>query len=330
MIPKLFFGRDGDSILPFRLWLLGLTTFWCVCGASLGFCPSTTTFNLRRSPGRRQTVTDSSCRRSSIALVTKRSSILLSTYGDGEPSDYDTDDLGAPTRQVTVDRNAEDESIRESLKRELLLLSSVTNRGEYATLDEQNALVDLVTQLEALNPTENPASNAMGEWDLCLSSTQFFRSSPFFQSIRIAAGNSNRQIVENGFDLHDRATSSSRVGRVRQQVTSSELRSEVDLEVGFVPGIPLRLRGTVVTVASLRVLPPETWEVKITTTSVKSSNIPFINELLDDPKLVLPVGDFYSSVMGETPAVPFRTFYVDESLRITRDVDDNFFVFTRA
>jgi hypothetical protein len=302
-----------------------------MCGPSLGFRPSTATL---RSDGRQQLpphrpAADSCCR-GSAAIALAKTSRLLSTYGDGEPSDYDTDDLRASTRQVTVDVKEEDEIIRGSLKSELLLLSSVTNRGEYATLDEQNALVDLVTQLEALNPTESPASNAWGEWDLCLSSTQFFRSSPFFQSIRIAAGGDNRQIVENGFDLHDRATSASRVGRVRQHVTPTELRSEVDLEVGFVPGIPLRLRGTVVTVATLKVVPPEAWEVKITTTSVKSSNIPFLNEVLDDPKLVLPVGDFYASVLGKTPTVPFRTFYVDETLRITRDVDDNFFVFTRA
>ena len=84
---------------------------------------------------------------------------------DPAPSDYASDDLEGP-RTVAVDDNEEDAMIRDSLKRELLLLSSVTNRGEYATKDEQNILIDLVCQLEALNPTPNPASNSEGEWDL--------------------------------------------------------------------------------------------------------------------------------------------------------------------
>jgi PAP_fibrillin len=309
-------------LLPRRLSLLGLILIRASCGFQT---PHATMFGssvLRQGPLKVSETRHNRC---------PASTRVASTYSDdgGAPSDYDSDDL-LQAKQVTVDSKSEDATIRDALKRELLLLSSVTNRGEYATLDEQNILIDLVSQLEALNPTENPAANAVGGWDLCLSSTQFFRSSPFFQSIRIAAGDENKQMVENGFDLHDRATSASRVGRVRQTVSSTTLRSELDLEVGLVPGIPIKMRGTVVTLASLKVLPPETWEVRITTTSVKSSNIPFLNEMLDDPKLELPVGDFYNSVLGKTPTVPFRTFYVDEAVRITRDVDDNFFVFTRA
>ena len=250
-------------------------------------------------------------------------------FEDVSPSDYDSADL-LTAKAVTVDENEEDAIIRDDLKRELLLLSSVTNRGEYANLDEQNMMVDLVAQLESLNPTPDPASNCEGDWDLCLSSTQFFRSSPFFQSIRVAMGDSNKAIVENGFELHDRATTPSRVGRVRQTITSDRLVSEVDLEVGVLPGIPIRVRGTVVTSASLRVVPPEAFETRIISTQVKGSNIPIFNQFMDDLKFELPVGDFYSTVQGSVPVVPFKTFYVDQAMRITRDIDGNFFVFTRA
>lgn len=253
----------------------------------------------------------------------------LRAFSGDAPSDYDSDDI-EDQKTVTVDSKEEDALIRDALKRELLLLSSVTNRGEYASRDEQDMLVDLVAQLEALNPTANPASNSEGEWDLCLSSTQFFRSSPFFQSIRVALGDENKAVVENGFELHDRATTSSRVGRVRQTITGDKLVSEVDLEVGLVPGLPIRVKGTVISNASLRVVSTETFETQITTTQVRGSNIPIINQLLDDPKLDLPVGDFYNSVQGKIPAVPWKTFYVDEAMRIVRDIDDNFFVFTRA
>lgn len=263
------------------------------------------------------------------ASGTRTTATSLHSYSDDAPSDYDRDDL-LDSKSVSVDSKVEDAKIRDALKRELLVLSSVTNRGECATQDEQNILIDLVSQLEALNPTADPASHSAGEWDLCLSSTQLFRSSPFFQSIRMAAGDTNKAVVENGFDLHDRATSASRVGRVRQLITSNRLRSEVELEVGIAPGLPLRLRGTVITTASLDIQAPELWETRILHTSVASSNIPFLNELLDDPKVELPVGDAYSAVLGNVPIVPFKTFYVDEGLRITRDIDDNFFVFARA
>jgi hypothetical protein len=179
-----------------------------------------------------------------------------------------------------------------------------------------------------LNPTADPASNCVGEWDLCLSSTQFFRSSPFFQTLRTAAD--NREIAENGFELHERATSASRVGRVRQIIKPDQLVSEVELEVGLLPGFPVKVKGTVVTCASLKVTGPELWELQIQTTQIKGSNVPLLNQLLDDMPVELPMGDVYSNLMGSIPVVPLKTFYVDEGIRITRDVDDNFFVFSRA
>lgn len=168
----------------------------------------------------------------------------------------------------------------------------------------------------------------MGEWDLCLSSTQFFRSSPFFQSLRVVAD--SREVAENGFDLHERATSASRVGRVRQTIKPSQLVSEVELEVGLLPGFPIKAKGNVVTTASLKVAGQASWETQIQSTKVLGSNMPLLNQWLDDMQVELPVGEVYSNIMGSVPIVKSKTFYVDEGIRITRDVDDNFFVFSRA
>ena len=289
------------------------------------------------------------------------SPLILYDYAeDGSPSDYDTADLPPDIKEVAVDEKVEDVLIRDALKRELLLLASVTDRGTYATKDEQDIVIDLVAQLEALNPTEEPASHCEGDWDLCYSSTQFFRSSPFFQSIRVAVGEDNKEIAENGFDLHDQATVGSRVGRVRQIITSSQLVSEVDLEVGMLPGIPLsKAKGTVsdmlkcntkifpcfnfltsclylflsslqvVTSASLDVVDSSKWELRVQNTKVRGSNVPFLNMFLDNLEFDLPIGDFYNSLQGKVPVIPMKTFYVDEAIRITRDIDDNFFVFVR-
>lgn len=253
--------------------------------------------------------------------------VIQSTYEDEAPSDFNTEDLEGE-KHLSIDEKEEDAVIRDALKRELLLLSSITNRGEYATKDDQNVLTDLVAQLEALNPTADPAGNCEGEWDLALSSTPFFQSSPFFQSLRVALG--DQRLAENAFDLHDRVTTPSRIGRVRQTITDTdELISEVDLEVGL-PGLPIRIKGTVVTTAAWNVKSTELAEVQIKGTRVRGSNIPLLNQLLENVQLELPVGALYSQISGSIPVVPCKTFYLDEGMRITRDVDDNFFVFTRA
>jgi hypothetical protein len=251
------------------------------CSPSYGFAPSTTVLQRPFSTAR-----------------------FLSD--ESAPSDYDTADLTNPEQHAVVDEKEEDIMIRDELKRELLLLASVTNRGEYASPDERDIVIDLVTQLEALNPTAEPARNCLGEWDLCLSSTQFFRSSPFFQAIRVAVGDENKAMAENGFEMHDRATAASRVGRVRQIITDDKLVSEVDLEVGMGFGMPFKIKGTVVTSASRSYVDGEKCELRVQSTEVKGSNIPLLNQFMDDLKFELPVGEFYSTIQGKVPVVPLR------------------------
>ena len=86
-----------------------------------------------------------------------------------------------------------------------------------------------------------------------MTSTQAFRSSPFFQSIRSFLN--DRDIAENVFLLHGAATSNGKVGRVKQVVNrDGSFVSEVDLEVGVVPGIPFSLGSTVVTTARFEIV----------------------------------------------------------------------------
>lgn len=268
--------------------------------------------------------------------TTLSSSALQSTPNQDEgPSDYDPQDLLPSQKQSSVDDDEDDAIIRDELKRELLLLGSISSRGQYATPDEMNIIVDLVTQLEALNPTPDPASQCAGEWDLCLSSTQVFRSSPFFQSIRAIFGDGdnggNASMAENAFNLHDKATSVGKVGRVRQVIfDNGTLVSEVDLEVGLMGGMPFAMKGTVVTTAAYEIAGPEAWDMAVQTTQVKKSNVPFLDQLLDDYPLEVPVGSIYETLRGGVPVAKLKTFYVDEAMRITRDQDNNFYVFCRA
>ena len=71
-------------------------------------------------------------------------------------------------------------------------------------------------------------------------------------------------------------------------------------------------------------------ELKVENTKVKGSNIPIVNQIMEEQlQLEVPVGSVYSSI-GSEPVIPMHTFYVDESMRIVRDVDENFFVYTRV
>ena len=92
---------------------------------------------------------------------------LLHMEDDSAPSDYDADDLVETERHATLDEDEDDAIIRDELKRELLLLASVTNRGEYATSDETNIIIDMVTQLEVRTYVTSTSSS----------------SSPFFQKL---------------------------------------------------------------------------------------------------------------------------------------------------
>lgn len=139
-------------------------------------------------------------------------------------------------------------------------------------------------------------------------------------------------MAENAFDIHDKATTASRVGKVRQIIDDNncELVSEYELSVGLVPGFPFVVKGTVITSAEMRVMAPETWELRVKGTKVKGSNVPFFDQYLDDNAVELPVGNLYQTLNGDIPVAVLKTFYVDEAMRITRDVDDNFYVFTRV
>jgi hypothetical protein len=127
-------------------------------------------------------------------------------------------------------------------------------------------------------------------------------------------GDSNKSMIQNAFDIHDRATTASRIGRVRQKVVDSKdglendakLVSELDLEVGVLPGLPFRVKGTVVTTASLRAVSDDTWETRIIGTSVKGSNVPIFNQFLDDLNLVIPFNSLYEQITGSVPVVSLK------------------------
>jgi len=264
------------------------------------------------------------------SLYTRIRTSVKSTIEDVGPSDYDPDTSLDPfIKSLSIDINSEDEEIRDELKRELLLLASVSDRGLFLSSEEKDIVIDIITQLEALNPTRATAMECYGEWDLVLTSTQAFRSSPFFQSIRSVLN--DKSTADNAFSLHEAATSIGKVGRVKQVISEDGFfTSEVELEAGLMPGMPFSAKGTVITKAKFEIVGEDQWDLFIQTTQVKNSNVPFLDQLLDDFPVELPVGDLYNMARGSVPGFSFKTSYVDDTLRITRDVDENFYVFSRV
>lgn len=250
-------------------------------------------------------------------------SVSLSFTIDNDESSMVSSEFNAsddvPLRD-TLTAEEGDQLIRDELKRELLLLSSVTSRGDFADAEERAILNDIVTQLEALNPSSNQASECAGEWDLTLTSTQAFRSSPFFQAIRSIL---NDEIsADNAFKMHEQATSMGRIARVRQFIgENGTFVSEADLKVG-------PASGTVVTKANFEIRNTVTWDVEVESTQVKNSNILFLDQILKS--LELPIGLLYQNVRGSVPVSKLIHWYVDETMRIARDVDDNYYVFSRV
>ncbi|CAM9312990.1 unnamed protein product, partial [Hapterophycus canaliculatus] len=103
-----------------------------------------------------------------------------------------------------------------------------------------------------------------GPWELVYTDTQPFRCSPFFMALGEVFGEEKGQ-AETLFSLHRAATSNGEIGRVRQTISEAMLVrvqddhvkvrpycvSEIDLKVGLFPGLPMALKGTVVTKARL-------------------------------------------------------------------------------
>ena len=281
------------------------------------------------------------------------STVVFNIEAPSDSHDLDDDLLspGASVGEFYVETE-EDIALREALKRELLLMSSVTSRGEYiASREEQDLIVDIVTQLEALNPTADPALNCDGRWDLCMAGTfkplsigeagkkskgsnprnALLRISPFFLTLRTILGENNKAILQL---LEETLLGNGRIvtfGRLQQIISDRELRSEVSVEstAGVFSLLPLpQLKLKIVTTASLSILPPMQWNLELKETTIDTSSSGVLSKI---PSTAIPVGQLLSKVNkeGKVPLSSLKTMYVDEGIRITRDEDENFFVFAR-
>jgi hypothetical protein len=145
----------------------------------------------------------------------------------------------------------------EQQKQELLKLGLVTCRGERASADDKKQLARLVDEMKKSSSVDEmkKSFSSEGDWDLVMTDTQLFRSSPFFMAARAVVKDGSDAEQFNWFcDQHRSALDFSQIGRVRQVVRANVVRSEFEVKVGLATiafGLPLSVTGWIVTTADI-------------------------------------------------------------------------------
>jgi len=153
--------------------------------------------------------------------------------------------------------------------------------------------------------------------------------------------------------MHRVALAISTIGTLHQIISKNgRLVNKFEMRVGAVPflsdflpglrssgGLPFTIDGAIVSTADAA--PPSLdnnaaeWELYMDTVEIKGSNVPILRNLLDSENVALRSRDLSKvledNVDGyEVPMPVLRTTYVDDGMRIVRDVDDNVYVYGRV
>ena len=266
----------------------------------------------------------------------------------------DTDDVVKDDDDETESPEPEPFPVPKTNEENLMLLQSlaiITNRGEKASNEQIDEVRSLVELLEAANPTTAPtlAKDLLeGTWELVFTDTkQLFRSSPFFMAGRAVCKDGDQADQYSWFcTMHRKALAISNIGPVRQVITPTQLISEFEVEAGAVPflndftpfsysgGIPLTVDGAIVSTADLTAINETAYELYMDTVQIKGSNLPVLRQLLDTGLQLQSrvLGDFLETNVDDytNPRPVVRTTYLSDRFRISRDMDDNIFVYFKT
>jgi hypothetical protein len=243
---------------------------------------------------------------------------------------------------------------KEEILENLLFVQSVgtiTSRGEYASDKQKDALATVIDTLEAANPNPEPTITTElmeGTWELVVCSHgHLFRSSPFFMAARAVCTTPEQAQQFDWFcTMHRKALAISNIGAVRQIVSRDRLVSEFEVKAGAVPflndltpfsysgGLPVTIDGAIVSSADLTAINTTTWELYMDTVEIKGSNLPGVRQALDAGLKLQSrqLGGFLmDNLPGYTNPRPlFRTTFLNEQFRISRDMDDNYYVYVKT
>jgi hypothetical protein len=236
----------------------------------------------------------------------------------------------------------------DKLKKSILLNAAQTSRGE---LDHDKQPIEtLVERLEASADPSVPIEALNGKWNLIYSSTYLFLSSPFFMAARAVCEEGDEAERFLYFcKLHREALAFTQIGEVSQIINhvgdidddEPTLVSEFESKVAIAPGLPIVVKGIIQSSSTVSsVVGEKDLRLKMDTVRIKkgSSNIPFANTFLDrfTGLNTREMSDFLEENLPknlrdyEAPEPVFRTTYVDKYLRVSRNQDNEIFVYAKC
>ncbi len=239
---------------------------------------------------------------------------------------------------------------KNNLKALIYQLAASTDRGQRMNAMiapmYQEKLVEMNQLVETLAPLsdEITKSSIEGEWELIYSSVELFRSSPFFLAIEKALNDKAKSNLF--FKLHLLQVGSfglSTVGRVGQSLNFSqgEMISTFDTTIFGLTTIPIfgwfkllpTFGGRVITLAKKLQLKGNKLSMEVEKTKVSEVNglgkIPFLASALMDRWY--PVNAVWKLLPWnkENPDCEITLIYVDQDLRIIRDMHGAIFIYIR-
>ena len=239
---------------------------------------------------------------------------------------------------------------RNDLKALIYKIAAETDRGQrmnpMIAPMYKNKLIEMDKLVKNLVPLSGEITQSAleGEWELIYSSVELFRSSPFFLAIEKALNDKSKSDLF--FKLHLLQVGSfglSTVGRVGQSLNfnKGEMISSFDTTIFGLTTIPIlgwfkilpTFGGRVITLAKKLQLKNNTISMELEKTKVSEvdglKRIPFLHNILMERWY--PVKTVWNSLPWnkENPNCEISVIYVDEDLRIIKDMHGELFIYVR-
>ena len=239
---------------------------------------------------------------------------------------------------------------RDHLKAIIYQIAAVTDRGQRMNAMiapmYQDKMIEMNKVVENLLPLSDEINQVSigGEWELIYSSVELFRSSPFFLAIEKALNDKSKSDLF--FKLHLLQVGSfglSTVGRVGQYLNfnKGEMISTFDTTIFGLTTIPIlgwfkllpTFGGRVITLAKGLQFKENIISMELEKTKVSKvdglGKIPFLDSILMERWY--PVKAVWNLLPWnkENPNCEISVIYVDEDLRIVRDMHGELFVYIR-
>ena len=239
---------------------------------------------------------------------------------------------------------------KKNLKALVYQVAAATDRGQRMNSMiapmYQDKLIEMKELVESLIPQSDEITKSAieGEWELIYSSVELFRSSPFFLAIEKALNDKSKSDLF--FKLHLLQVGSfglSTVGRVAQYFNfdKGEMFSTFDTTIFGLTTIPIlgwfkllpTFGGRVITQAKNLQLEGNKLSMELERTKVSEvdglGKIPFIDNFLMERWY--PVKTVWNLLPWnkENPYCQISVVYIDEDLRIIRDMHGALFIYIR-